>query len=109
MTANYVINHPPTPVAADADDLVRYATTGDAQAFARLTQRYLNLVYTLCRRQLADAELAEDATQAVFILLAQKAGTLRPGVILAGWLFDAARYCCANAQRAALRRKRHET
>src|SRR3954467_15997586 len=64
------------------DDLRLYAQGGDAQAFERLTRRYVHIVYTFCVRQLADAHLAEDVTQAVFILLAQKAGSLRPGVVL---------------------------
>jgi RNA polymerase sigma factor (sigma-70 family) len=106
MTAMNVMNYPQS--GSCDDDLRLFARSGDAEAFARLTQRYINVVYTFCCRQLADPHLAEDATQAVFILLAQKAKSLRPGVILSGWLFDASRYCCQNARRAVARRARHE-
>jgi RNA polymerase sigma factor (sigma-70 family) len=98
-----------TMAAATDQDLRLYASTGDPQAFERLTHLYINLVYTFCRRQLTDAHLAEDATQAVFILLAQKGRTMRTDVILCGWLFQTARRCCANARRANQRRTRHET
>jgi RNA polymerase sigma factor (sigma-70 family) len=89
----------------NADDLRAYVATGDGDAFARLTCRYLNVVYTFCRRQLGDAALAEDATQAAFILLSRKAASLKPGVVLSGWLFSTARHCCVNARRAESRRK----
>ncbi|HEY7088059.1 MAG TPA: sigma-70 family RNA polymerase sigma factor, partial [Tepidisphaeraceae bacterium] len=95
--------------ADERADLRRYAASGDADAFARLVQRYVHIVYTLCIRQLGDRHLAEDVTQGVFILLARKARSIAPGVILSGWLFDAARYCCANARRASERRMRHES
>jgi len=90
-------------------DLRLFAASGDPQAFARLTHRHINMVYTFCRRQLSDAALAEDATQAVFILLAQKGRSMKPDTILASWLFEAARRCCANARRSVARRTRHET
>jgi DNA-directed RNA polymerase specialized sigma24 family protein len=90
--------------------LARYASANDGEAFARLARRYVDLVYTLCVRQLGgNSHLAEDVTQAVFILLTRKARSIGPRVVLSGWLFDAAKYCCANARRAAARRTRRET
>jgi RNA polymerase sigma factor (sigma-70 family) len=99
----------PVQTVKSDQDLRLYADGGDADAFTRLVGRYVNLVYTLCVRQLGDAHLAEDVTQAVFILLARKARSLRPTVVLSGWLFDASRYCCANARRAQSRRTHYET
>jgi RNA polymerase sigma factor (sigma-70 family) len=100
---------PRTDSTPGDEDLRLYTSTGDADAFARLVHRYVDLVYTLCVRNLGDAHGAEDVTQAVFILLARKARSIGPRVILSGWLFDTAKYCCANARRAAARRTRHET
>ncbi len=54
-------------------------------------------------------QLAEDVTQGVFVLLAQKAHTLADGAFLAGWLHKATRYACANALRTENRRRKLET
>ena len=89
--------------------LLRRFTEHDSQeAFAALTARYLNLVYSVCRRELDDAEAAEDVTQAVFLILARKAPTLRRGVVLSGWLFQTARFAARNARLQAQRRAAYE-
>jgi RNA polymerase sigma factor (sigma-70 family) len=59
----------------------------------------MKLVYGVCRRALGDVQLAEDATQAVFLLLAQKARSVGRSVSISGWLFNAARLVSRNAIR----------
>src|SRR2546423_61823 len=77
----------PSAAAATDDDLLRrYADQQDQQAFATLASRYVNFVYSTAARQVRDRHLAEDVTQAVFIVLLQKAGRIRPGTILSNWL-----------------------
>jgi RNA polymerase sigma factor (sigma-70 family) len=77
-------------------------------AFARIVHRHVNLVYSACHRQLADPHLAEDATQAVFIILTQRASSLSDRVILPGWLHNTARHVCANIRRTESIRRKHE-
>jgi RNA polymerase sigma factor (sigma-70 family) len=59
-------------------------------------------------RQVCDPHLAEEITQAVFIILARKADSLGPKTILSGWLCRTARYASANALTIQRRRQRRE-
>jgi RNA polymerase sigma factor (sigma-70 family) len=93
----------------DDMDLVReYASGHSEQAFATLVGRHINLVYSVSLRRLGNSHHAEEVTQAVFIILARKAGSLRPGTILSGWLYQTAQLTSANFQRAEFRRQRRE-
>ena len=92
----------------DWQTLRNYVDHNSEEAFAALMARYLGLVYSVCRRELTDDQSAEDVTQAVFLLLARKAPTLRRGVILSGWLFQTARYAAKNARLQAQRRAAYE-
>jgi RNA polymerase sigma factor (sigma-70 family) len=55
-----------------------------------------------------DPHLAEEVTQAVFIILAQKAGRLSDKTILTGWLFRTVRYVALAQVRVAAKRRQHE-
>lgn len=78
------------------------------EAFSKLVERHLPLVYHAAVRQVG-ASNAEDITQVVFALLAQRVTELSDRSCLAGWLHEATRYCCRNYQRAESRRRRHES
>ncbi len=73
-----------------------------------LVRQHLDWVYSLCRRSVRDAAMAEDVTQTVFMVLIKKAKHLPQGVNMPGWLFKTARYCCRSALRDAQTRRRHE-
>ncbi len=86
--------------------LRRYVEGKSAEAFAALVRGNVELVYAAARRQVGDAHLAEDVTQAVFVLLARKAGAVRGP--LAGWLIKATYFTCRDAKKIADRRAFHE-
>ncbi len=92
----------------DMDLVGRYAAGNADDAFAELVRRYINLVYSVALRRLGNPHQAEEVTQAVFIILARKAASLRPGTILPGWLYQTAQLTAANFQRSTLRRQRLE-
>ena len=87
----------------DDRHLLTAAAHGDPAAMDALIHRHAPLVLTACRRQLPAAD-ADDATQAVFLILWRRtfAAAAAPG--LPGWLVVTARQVCANARRAAQRR-----
>ena len=88
--------------------LRRYARENSQEAFAVLSARYLGLVYAVCLREVHDAELAQDVTQAVFLLLARTAPSFRSRTALPGWLFRTARFASQNARTREVRRRKYE-
>ena len=80
-------------------ELLKQYLTGSEQAFAELVGRHGNWIYSVARRRVRDEHLAEDITQAVFILLAQKASKIRPGTPLQPWLLNVARHVASHAVR----------
>jgi RNA polymerase sigma factor (sigma-70 family) len=97
------------PAADDWGLLAAYATGRDEQAFAALVRRHVNLVYCAAARRVGDRHLAEDVTQAVFLILANKAKSMRHDGPLSAWLLTTVRYAAANALKMESRRHKHES
>jgi len=92
----------------DWELLADYLRTGSQTAFAEVVERYINLVYATCLREIKNPQLAEDATQVVFLILVKKAHTIRSGTVLASWLFNTARFVALDVIRYESRRQRRE-
>ncbi len=88
---------------SDAELLRRYAAQRDAAAFELLVWRHGATVWGACRRLLSSPHDAEDAFQAVFMVLARKAGAIRQGECLGGWLHRVAMRVSRRAQARAMK------
>lgn len=92
----------------DAELLAEWIAHRSQAAFALLVRRHISLVHSAARRQVNDPHLAEEITQAVFVLLASKAESLGRNVVLAGWLCRTAHFVARDKQRSERRRKQRE-
>ena len=94
--------------ATDMDLLRQYADGNSDAAFAALVSRHVDLVYSAALRKTGNLHAAEEITQAVFIILAQKAGRIVDKTILPGWLYQTARLTASSFLRRETRRVRRE-
>jgi RNA polymerase sigma factor (sigma-70 family) len=77
-------------------------------AFAALVARHGPMVLSICRQDLGDRHDAEDAFQAVFLVLARKARSLRDPDLLGNWLYGVALRTARKARFQIVRRRRIE-
>ena len=93
---------------SDMELLRDYSRKGSEEAFAALVRRHINLVYSASFRHLGSTTHAEEITQAVFIVLARKAASLRSDTILEGWLYETTRLTASSFLRGERRRQWRE-
>ncbi len=96
------------PEPDDQQLLNEFIGANSESAFAALVARYVNLVYSAALRFAGNPQAAEEISQAVFIILARKAAGQPRGVVLSGWLYQAARLTAANYVKHEIRRQRRE-
>jgi RNA polymerase sigma factor (sigma-70 family) len=92
----------------DRELLQRFTADGNQEAFATLVNRHSAMVFGVCKRLLPTVPDAEDACQAVFLVLSNKASTNRWQSSVANWLYTTARKVARNARLASSRRARRE-
>ena len=70
-------------------------------AFAALMQRHAPMVLRVCAGVLGDVHDAQDVSQATFLVLAQRAGSVRRRGSVASWLHGVALRLAARVKRGA--------
>jgi RNA polymerase sigma factor (sigma-70 family) len=93
---------------SDESLLQRYLGRQDESAFGILVKRYINLVSSVCRKELPSVVDVEDACQATFLILAQRAGSIRQQDSLRSWLHGVAIRVSKAMRRRAIRLERRE-
>ncbi len=79
-----------TDPRSDGELVNEFLGTQEELAFAELLRRHGPTVYGVCRRILGDGPDADDAFQAVFLVLARKANAIRPPGMVGQWLYGVA-------------------
>ncbi len=93
----------------DAELLRNYATEQSEPAFAELTRRHVDLVYSAALRLVhGDVYSAQDVTQQVFAQVARQAKRLARHPALVGWLYTTTRLTALRANRTEHRRQARE-
>jgi RNA polymerase sigma factor (sigma-70 family) len=87
--------------------LVQTWAAGDERGFDALVRRYAPMVFARCRRSLDGAD-ADDATQAVFLVLARRRDQAAASPAIAAWLLVTADLVTRRALRDRRRRQTAE-
>ena len=86
----------------------RFTESSDEAAFELLVRRHSGMVFAACRRLLHDPNDADDAFQAVFLILARKAGSIARAEVVAGWLHRVAVRAALHLRASRARRQSRE-
>ncbi|HEX4608144.1 MAG TPA: sigma-70 family RNA polymerase sigma factor [Urbifossiella sp.] len=99
-----LIRRPGPDPRPDGDLLAAFLGDRDEPAFVEVVRRHGPLVWGACRRALPDPADAEDAFQATFLVLIQRARRLTTAPTVGPWLLRVAIWTARNARRKNARR-----
>ncbi len=111
ITRQRVPTEDPTAPAGESTDrqlLRRFTRAGDESAFELLVQHHGPMVLGVCRRVLRNADGAEDAFQATFLVLVRRAASIQRPELLGNWLYGVAFRIASRACQNAARRTESE-
>jgi RNA polymerase sigma factor (sigma-70 family) len=92
----------------DGQLLECFVTRQDEAAFEVLVRRHGPMVLGVCRRVLLDPHDADDAFQATFLVLIQKAASIQQRELLGNWLYGVAYRTALDTRSATARRRARE-
>ncbi len=95
-------------VLTDQELLNHFRSERDEAAFHALLRRHGSMVLDVCRNVLGNEADAEDAFQATFLILAQKAGAIRNQSSVGSWLHGVAYRTALKARAGSAKRQKHE-
>jgi RNA polymerase sigma factor (sigma-70 family) len=97
-----------TRTLPDRELLRRFAEHRDEAAFRALVCRHGPMVHRVCLRILGGEHDAEDAWQAAFLVLAQRAAAVGPVESVGGWLFGVSSRLARKMRTGLARRRARE-
>src|SRR5882724_2613308 len=99
----FVIGH--ETALPEGELLQAFVDRRDEEAFAALVERHGPMVFGVCQGVLRNRHDAEDAFQATFLVLANKARSIRRHASLGSWLHGVALRVARKALAASARRQ----
>ena len=90
------------------EQLVQQLQHGQREAFTTLVSKWQDRIYTFCLRQLGERELAEEATQDIFVKVFTSIQSFRMESKFSTWLYRISTNHCINLRSKHHRRHRKQ-
>jgi RNA polymerase sigma factor (sigma-70 family) len=100
-----LVGNPAFKNLTDGELLKRFVGAGEEAAFTELLRRHGRLVWGVCRRILHHEQEAEDAFQIVFLVLTNRAKSIRKQASVSSWLYGVAYRVAVRIKQKARKRR----